>query len=74
VHIKKPPFWSGFRNECGKYVEGYSKSANNGVAGANDSKSTIGFVNSSSNEATAGFSKELYNFEITFRGGTIVTG
>ena len=45
---------SGFRNEGGKYVECYSKSANNGVAGANEAKSTVGFANSSSNEASFG--------------------
>jgi hypothetical protein len=45
---------SGFRNEGGKYVECYSKSANNGVAGANEAISTFGFNISSSNEASPG--------------------
>jgi len=51
---KKPPFWSGLSNECRKYVECYSKSANNGVDGANEAKSTVGFANSSSKEAITG--------------------
>jgi hypothetical protein len=51
---KKPPFRSGFSNVCGKYVECYSKLANNGVAGANEAISTPGFAISSSKEATTG--------------------
>jgi hypothetical protein len=51
---KIPPFRSGFSNVCGKYVECYSKLANNGVAGANEAISTFGFNISSSKEATTG--------------------
>jgi len=51
---KKPPFWSGLSNECGKYVECYSKSANNGVAGANEATSMLGVAISSSKVAETG--------------------
>jgi len=54
AHTKKPPFRSGFSNECGKYIEGYSNSANNGVTGANETIFTIVLDVSSLKEATDG--------------------
>jgi len=52
--IKKNTLLERFCKEGGKYVECYSKSANNGVAGANEEISTFVFAISSSKEATNG--------------------